>query len=383
VRRIYLDNNATTAIVPEVLQAMAPFLGGASGNASSLHQEGRQARRAIESAREQIAELLDAAPRQVIFTSGGTESNNLAVFSLAGDVPGPIATSTIEHPSIQACFDVLNTRGFPVHRIPVDESGLINKSSFRGVLELRPRLISVMLANNETGSIQPIRELAAAARASGLLFHTDAVQAVGKVPVSFRSLGVSSLSLSAHKFHGPVGVGALVVESPKGLHPLFRGGHQEFGLRAGTEPAAQIVGMARAMDLAVKNLDLNTGHIRDLAERFVDGLKQSVGPVIVNGSDCRLPHTINLQFPGVEAQAAVVALDLDGLACSTGSACSSGAPTLSPTLLAMGLDNKQARSSIRFSLSHLTTEQEIMRAVEIVSSVIVRLRRTPAFSSSI
>jgi cysteine desulfurase len=374
VERIYLDNNATTALLPEVLEAMAPYLNGTCGNASSLHREGRRARRAIDSAREQIAELLHAKPTQIIFTSGGTEANNLAVFGLAGESPVHVATSTIEHPSVQSCFEQLGKRGFQLERVPVDEFGVINCDSFHAMLERRPRMVSIMLANNETGAIQAVGKFAEAARSHDILFHSDAVQVAGKLPVSFKQLGVTSLSISAHKFHGPGGVGALVIESTRALNSILKGGNQEFGLRAGTEPAALIVGMAAALSVASKNLDTNERRLRHFSDQLTAGLRRLASPVIVNGPDHRLPHTVNLQFPQIDAQAAVIALDLAGVACSTGSACASGASTTSPTLLAMGLSREQARSSIRFSLSCLTTEQEIERAIEIISSVITKLR---------
>jgi cysteine desulfurase len=215
------------------------------------------------------------------------------------------------------------------------------------------------------------------------MFHSDAVQAVGKMLVSFRSLGVTSLSLSAHKFHGPPGIGALIIDARDRLQPLLVGGNQEFGLRAGTEPVALIVGLAVALEWAVRDLSVTVSRVRDLTDCFIQGLRESAGPVIVNGSDERLCNTVNLLFPGVDAQAAVVALDLEGLACSTGSACSSGAPTPSPTLLAMGLDEHQVRSSIRFSLSRFTREADIERAVQLVANVMLRLRRAEALCPAV
>jgi cysteine desulfurase len=372
--RIYLDNNATTAAAPEVLDAMRPYWNGASGNASSLHFEGRLARRAIESAREQVAACLDADPRQVIFTSGGTEANNLAVRGLAGQAPARLASSTIEHPSVRGCFDLLATCGFLVDYISVNESGQIRSDCFAAAMERQPRLVSIMVANNETGAIQPISELARQACSRGALFHSDAVQAAGKIALSFRSLGVTSLSISAHKFHGPAGVGALIIDSPHRLQPLLVGGHQEFGVRAGTEPVAQIVGLAAALALASRHLDASAARLRKLTRQLVERLQTTASPFTVNSPEHRLANTVNLLFHGVDAQAAVVALDLEGLACSTGSACSSGAPTPSPTLLAMGLNEQQARSSIRFSLSSSTSEADIVRSIPLIAKVIRRLR---------
>jgi cysteine desulfurase len=379
VQRIYLDNNATTAIRPEVLDAMAPFLSASSGNASSLHREGRQARRAIESAREQIASLLDAEPSQIVFTSGGTEANNLALLGFAGTTPTRVALSAVEHPSVQSCFDLLGKRGFEVTRIPVNRQGVVQSDAFHTTLERRPLIVSVMVANNETGAIQPVAELSQGARSLHVRFHTDAVQAAGKMQLSFRRLDVDSMSISAHKFHGPAGVGALIVRSKHGCMPMILGGHQESDLRAGTEPTALIVGMATALELASRNIADETNRIHALANHFVARLQALASPVFVNGPDHRLAHTVNLYFPDVDGQTAVVALDLAGVACSTGSACSSGAATVSPTLLAMGLSEQQARCSLRFSLSSLTTHEEIDCAIESIASVVHRLlpfRRT-------
>lgn len=375
MNRIYLDNNSTTAILPEVVQAMSPYLAGFVGNASSLHADGRRARKAVESAREQIANLLDARPAQLFFTSGGTEANNLAIFGLAGSDPAPIAASTIEHPSVQACIQKLSGRGYQVAAIAVDHQGVVDDQSFQTALATAPRLVCVMLANNETGAIQPIAELAQAARSRGILFHCDAVQMVGKLPVSFRSLGVSTLSLSAHKFHGPVGVGALIAESSERISPMLIGGHQQGGLRAGTEPVALIVGMAAALELAASRFE-TAEQLRSMTKSFVERVQAVAGPALLNGPDCRLPNTVNLQFPGIDGQAAVVALDLAGVSCSTGSACASGSPGLSPTLLAMGLSSKQARSSIRFSFDTRVTEAELEQAVSVIARVMERLRAT-------
>ena len=371
--RIYLDNNATTPLLPEVLEAMLPHLSSEFGNASSLHREGRVARGVLESARERTAELLDASPGQVIFTGGGTEANNIATFGLAGSVPCHVVTSSVEHPSVLGCFDVLATRGFQVSRLSVDSAGLVSPAEFASTLRSDTKLASVMLANNETGAIQPVPELAREARARGIRFHTDGVQAVGRIPVSFRTLGVSSLSLSAHKFHGPSGIGALIVEQPAQLEPVLVGGHQESGVRPGTEPVALAVGLAKALELATNNLQAGACRVRQLRDRLEQGLRERLEGARLNGPVVdRVPNTVNLEFPGLDAQAAVMALDLLGLACSTGSACASGAPEPSPVLLAMGLSPERARSSIRFSLSRLTTEQEIKQAIEFVCRVVAQ-----------
>lgn len=383
VRRIYLDNNATTAVVPEVLDAMMPYWSDRFGNASSMHQEGRLARRAIETARDTIAELLDANPEQVLFTSGGTEANNLAILGFAAQPPGQLITSSIEHPSVLGCFDLLERRGFHVRRAPVDCNGVVRLDRFSELLSPDTRLASVMLVNNETGAIQPVVKLAAAARRQAVLFHCDAVQAVGRMPVSFRSLGVNAISLSAHKFHGPLGVGALIVDRKDLLQPVLTGGHQEMGFRPGTEPVALIVGMAKALEVAAQRVEQDSPRICHLRDYLEQGLRHRLDRVIVNGpSHDRIANTVNVRLPSLDAQAAVVALDLLGLACSTGSACASGAPTPSHALLAMGLSEQEARSSLRFSLSRLTSRSDVDDALDLVTQIVSEHQKTAAFSAS-
>jgi cysteine desulfurase len=369
VRRIYLDNNATTQLAPEVAEAMTPYLDSRYGNASSQHTEGRLARRALEEAREQIAALLDALSDQVIFTSGGTEANNLAVFGLAADSLGRVVTSTIEHPSVLGCFSRLESRGFDVARVPVDRDAVIAGDRFEELLQSPVRLASIMLANNEVGTIQDVASLAAAARQRSTLFHTDAVQAVGRVPVSFRSLGVHALSLSAHKFHGPVGVGALVVQDKRFLAPVLAGGHQEFGVRPGTESVALAVGMARALQRAAATMADDMERVAALRETLEQRLMANLNCSANSGGRRRVPNTLNVRFADIDAQSLVMALDLAGVACSTGSACSSGAPTPSHVLRAMGLTEAESRSSIRFSLSRYTTEGDIDRAADLICRV--------------
>lgn len=369
MRRIYLDNNATTQLAPEVAEAMRPYLDSRYGNASSQHAEGRLARRALEEARELVAGLLDARPEQVIFTSGGTEANNLAIFGLAANPPGGVITSTIEHPSVLGCFDRLERRGFHVARVPVEHDAVIDCDQFEALLTPDTRLAAIMLANNEVGTIEDVRSLASAARRHGVLFHTDAVQAVGRVPVSFRSLGVHSLSLSAHKFHGPVGIGALLVDDKPRLAPVLTGGHQEFGVRPGTEPVALAVGLACALKLAADTMAVDVKRIASLRYALKQRLMTNLN-CYTNGCDEQcVPNTLNVRFADLDAQSLVMAFDLAGLACSTGSACSSGAATPSHVLLAMGLTECESRSSVRFSLSRYTTADDIDRAVELICRV--------------
>ncbi len=374
MKRIYLDNNATTQLLPEAFYAMEPFLNREFGNASSMHQEGRWARRALEAAREQMAQSLDSEPNQIIFTSGGTEANHLAVMGFAGMPLARVVTSSIEHPAVQGCFEVLGRRGFSVVRVPVDTTGIVDHAEFLNALNADARMVSIMLVNNETGAIQPVAKLAAEARQRGITFHTDAVQAVGRMNLSFRQLGVTALSLSAHKFHGPGGIGALIVDNKTLLHPVAFGGHQEFGFRPGTEPVALVVGMAKALECCLENIEQEADRLRRLRDSLEQRIRDKAGVAILNGPvHDRAANVLNLRFPNVDAQVAVLALDLMGLACSTGSACASGASTPSPTLLAMGLSEQEARSSIRFSLCRFTTLDDVETAAELVSKFIRRI----------
>jgi cysteine desulfurase len=369
---LYLDNNATTPVLPEVLQAMQPFLAEVFGNPSSAHQHGRRARKALEDAREQIAAHLDAHPDEVIFTSGATEANNLAVLGLAGDPPGHLVSSTIEHPCVIEPLRQLSQRGFTLDWLPVEETETIRART------LRPdsRLVCVMLVNHETGAVQPVKELAALVPDAA--FHCDAAQAVGKMPVRFHDLGVTSLSLSAHKFHGPKGIGALLLNRCAKMRPLFWGGHQQRGLRPGTEPVALIAGMAGALEIAVREQDQRFQHVRQMRELFLGAVREGAAPAVLNGSEsAALPHTLNLSFPGLKSDALLMAFDLAGVACSTGSACSSGSLLPSPVLQALGVPEDVLRSAMRFSFSHLLTLDDAAEAAQRVVRVVRRLRDTP------
>ncbi len=372
--RVYLDYNATTPVLPEVLEAMRPYLSGRAGNPSSLHQEGQQARATLEEAREKVAELIDAEPKQVIFTSGGTESNNMAIFALAGPRPAHVLTTRMEHPSVARCFDRLEELGFNVERLPVSAAGTVDPELFTERIRPETTLASVMLVNNETGVVQPVEQLAAAARRQRVWFHTDAAQAVGKIPVSFRRLGVTALTIAGHKFNAPVGIGALVALHPDRLRPLLLGGHQETGRRPGTEPVALAVGLAKALQLACKRMDSEARRLRQLRERFEGRLKAELPEITVVGAcSPRAPNTSYIYFPACTGQAMVVALDLEGIACSSGSACASGSPQPSPTLLAMGWSQEEARRAVRFSLGLFTTEKQVDEAVDAILRVLKRL----------
>jgi cysteine desulfurase len=370
---IYLDNNATTPTLPAVGEAMRPYLADAYGNPASAHRAGRRARQALEDARDRTAALLGAHPEEVVFTSGGTEANNLAVFGLAGDPPGHVVASPIEHPSVAEPLRRLEEIGFRVDYLPVDRTGVVRPEALAGLLRPETRLVTVMLANNETGAVQPVADL------SGTVpLHCDAVQAVGRAPVHFGRLGVTSLSLSAHKFHGPRGVGALLARRGTKLRPLLFGGHQQGGRRPGTEPVALAVGLATALELAEREGEARRQRVLALRRRLFDALRREAAPVVLNGPEQGgIPHTLNLSFPGCRADALLMNLDLAGVACSTGSACSSGSLLPSPVLKAMGLPDEVLHSAMRFSLSALLTEAEIDEAARRIAAVVRRLRTLP------
>ncbi len=369
---IYLDNNATTPLLPEVWQAMYPYFSEAFANPASAHSAGRKARRALEDAREAVAAHLGAHPDELVFTSGATEANNLALLGLCGHAPGHLLASPLEHPSVAEPLRHLTENGFTFNALSVDAEGIVDVKLFDRLLCPRTRLVAVMLANHETGAIQPIRDLTQqlAGRAR---FHCDAVQAIGKIPVHFHDLAVDTLSLSAHKFHGPKGIGALLVRRGVKLPPLMRGGHQQHGLRPGTESVALAVGLARALELACRERDERLARVRLLRQRFLS-LLDAAAPVVLNGSDDGIPHTLNVSFLGVKADLLLMNLDLAGIACSTGSACSSGSLLPSPILQAMGVADEVLRSAMRFSLSPLLTTEEIVEAARRIVEVVARLR---------
>ena len=370
---IYLDNNATTPLVPEVWEAMRPFLEGPPGNPASSHRFGRHARKALEDSRERIAGFLDAAPDEVIFTSGATEANNLAVSGLAAPAPGSIVVSSVEHPSVLEPARQRAAEGYTLATLPVTERGSIDLS--RADFPADMRLLSVMLANHETGALQPMEALVERLRGQAP-FHCDAAAAVGKIPVSFRRLGVTAMTISAHKFHGPQGIGALILKQGTKLRPLFRGGHQQHGRRPGSEPVALAVGMAAALDWCIRNQAEHLSRVTKLRQRFLDRLRAESPPVVLNGPETDgVPHTINLSFPGCAADVFLMNLDLAGVACSTGSACSSGSLLPSPVLRAMGLEAPIFGSAMRFSLSALTAEVEIDKACGLISQCARDLRR--------
>jgi cysteine desulfurase len=375
MHEIYLDNNATTSLLPAVWEAMRPFHMETYGNAASAHWAGRHARQALEDARERTAVLLGAHPDEVVFTSGATEGNNLALFGLAGELPGHLITTPIEHPSVAEPVERLAQRGFAVGKLPVNRTGVVQADALPSLLRAETRLVSTMLANNETGAVQPVAQLAAYLDGKAS-FHCDAAQAVGRWPVHFHELGVTTLALSAHKFHGPKGVGVLLVRRQTRISPQFLGGHQQQGRRPGTEAVALAVGLATALELAHREADSRRAQVLRLRKRFLDQLQTRTAPMALNGpAEGGIPHTLNLSFPGCRADSLLMNLDLAGVACSTGSACSSGSLLPSPVLRAMGVPEEMLHSAMRFSLSALLTEAEVDEAARRIGAVVSRLRR--------
>lgn len=359
---IFLDNNATTRVATPVREAMLPYLDAAHGNPSSIHGLGRDAREAMDTARRQVAGPLNTRPRRIHFTGGGSEADNLALKGIAlayRHKGNHLITSTIEHPAILKTCEFLESTGYRVTYLEVDSDGLLDPDQLRRAITDETILVSLMMANNEIGTIQPLRDLCAAAHESDVLFHTDAVQAVGKIPVDVKELGVDLLSISGHKFHGPKGIGALYVRKGVQLEPLIHGGSQEAGLRGGTENVPAIVGLGKAAELARHNL--RNGHkILELRDRLEEGILRLLPDARLNGhQELRLPNTLNVTLPGVRGESLVVALDQKGIALSSGSACKSGSPEPTHVLLAMGRSDEDAHCALRFSLSHETTEEEI------------------------
>jgi len=375
MQRVYLDNNATTPLLPEVFEAMRPYFGDQFGNASSIHHHGQNTRAAVENARESVAALLGCAGSEIVFTSGGTESDNLAIAGLvkSGD---HVITSGVEHHAVLHAVRHLEEIGCEITVLPVDEQCLIDPQDVKRALRPNTKLVTIMMANNETGVLQPVEEIGKVAAQAGILFHTDAVQAAGKVAIDVKRIGCQALSISGHKFHGPQGIGALYVKKGTPLLPLFHGGRHERSRRAGTENVPGIVGLGKAAKIAKYGLDNGA---REKLAAMRDGLERRVLEQIeethVNGAGApRVPNTTNIRFRHIEGEALVIALDLKGLAVSTGAACSSGAIEPSHVLIAMGLRPDQARASIRFSLGKQTTETEIDFALSLIPSTVSRLR---------
>jgi cysteine desulfurase len=382
--RVYLDNSATTAVLPEVIEAMWPCFGETYGNAQSVHGFGQRAKSLVERARREVAALINAAPGEIAFVAGGTEADNLAVRGIAeahADSAPHLITTQIEHPAVLATCQALEQSGAQVTYLPVSENGIVSVDDVRAAITDRTVLISVMHANNETGAIQPIEAIAEIVRErreqghKHLYLHTDAVQSVGKIPVDVKRLGVDLLSLSAHKIHGPKGVGALFIKKGVRVAKQMTGGHHERDRRAGTENVPGIVGLGRAAELARLQFDERSERMRRLRDDFEQQIRARIADVRVNGDiERRVPSVSNLSFAGVDGESLLIALDLQGIAVSTGSACASGSLEPSHVLTAMGLSREQVRGSLRLSLSALTTRDEMDYALGAIEETVARLR---------
>ncbi len=382
----YLDYNATSPIDPRVAEAMRPYLESTFGNASSFHQKGQAARHAVETAREKIAEMLQVEPGDIIFTSGGTESDNLAVRGAVMEhmlKRRHLVVSTIEHQAVLYVAKHLEKRGVRVSYVPVDANGVVNLKALEGAVTDETALVSLMHVNNETGVIQPIEEAAKIAHAKGAYFHVDAVQSFGKLPIHPEELGIDLLTISAHKICGPKGAGALYLKKGVKIQALLHGGHQEKNIRPGTENVAAIAGFGKAVELLGQTPAEEQSRVRKLRDRLHEGLKKSVPDIRLNGDESkRIYNTLNLSFPGLDGETLLMNLDLKNIYVSTGSACTAGSVEPSHVLLAMGLEEKLARAAIRFSLGRFTTEAEIEYAIQEIPNIITRLRKSSTVKKS-
>jgi cysteine desulfurase len=384
MRRVYLDNNATTPVLPEVFEAMKPFYLEEFGNASSIHHYGQRARSAVEKARASVAGLLNARPAEIVFTSGGTEGDNAAIFGLAskGD---HIITSTIEHSAVMNTCKRLEQMGCEVTFIPVNGRCEVDPENVRKALRPNTRLISIMMANNETGVVQPVEEISRIAREADVFFHTDAVQAAGKIPIDVQQIGCDVLTISGHKIHAPQGTGAVYIKRGTLIQPLIYGGSHERQRRAGTENLPGIVGLGKAAELAKTWLQGNgPAEMAAMRDHLQNTVLKAIAEAGINGDGARrVPNTTNVWFDYIEGEALVIALDLKGLAVSSGAACSSGAIEPSHVLLAMGLAHERARSSVRISLGKQTTSEDIEFAIKVLPETVTRLREiSPLHKSS-
>ncbi len=374
---IDLDHNATTRPLPEVVETVSRVMREAYANPGSRHAAGRAARQVLEQARETVAQVLNAQPQEVVFTSGGTEATNVALFGLAAGTPWTVALPPAEHPATEASVTALEARGWTRHTLPLDRDGRIIADAYDDVRWSDVKLATLMLAHNEIGVIQDVRPLARRCAEHGIPWHIDAVQAVGKIDVDFRDLGATTLALGAHKFHGPRGIGALLVREGTRLAPAQFGGHQESGRRPGTECVALAAGMATALRLWHEQREQRTAHIRDLRDRLESSLRQRCAPTVVNGSrKHRLPNTLNMAFPGIDGDALLVSLDLEGVCVSLGSACASGSSEPAPILIAIGCPRDVALASVRLSVGLDNTAEEIDTAIERIAATVERLRRS-------
>jgi cysteine desulfurase len=378
MRRVYLDHNATTAVHPEVLAAMMPFFGDQFGNPSSLHWAGREVKAYLDQARERAADLLHASPEEVIFTGGGTESDNMALKGVAYSLQGKgkhIITTRVEHHAILHTCQFLEKNGFEVTYLPVNREGLIDLEGLREAMRRDTILLTVMFANNETGTIFPMEEIGALARERGILFHSDAVQAVGKLPIDLERLPVDILSFSGHKLYAPKGIGGQYIRKGTKLPSLIHGGAQELNYRAGTENIPAIVGLGKACEIAKRDFPSRVKHLQGLRDRLQQGLQKSIPEIKLNGHPTlRLPNTLNLSFLYIEGESLLLNMDLEGIAVSSGSACTSGSSEASHVLLAMGVPPEVAQSAIRFSFGWKNTEEDVDYVLEVLPKIVQRLR---------
>ena len=376
--KVYLDNSATTRVDPRVLEAMIPFFGEDFGNASSIHTYGQKARAAVEEARQKVADLIGAQPKEIVFTSGGTESDNMAIRGAAAahrSRGNHIITTTIEHPAVLRTCEQLEKEGFRVSYVPVDDEGLIRLDVLKKAVDDETILISVMHANNEIGSIQPLDAIARIARERKIIFHSDAVQSVGKISVDAEQIGVDLLSLSGHKIHGPKGIGALYVRGGVRMNPLLLGGSHERNRRAGTENVPAIVGLGQACQLARDGLDDFNTRVRGLRDQLEKAILNGIPDTVTNGSrKDRLPNLCNFSFRFIEGEALLIALDFQEVAVSTGSACSSGSLEPSHVISAIGHDSELVHSAIRFSLSRMTSQEDIDYLRRVLPETVERMR---------
>lgn len=376
---IYLDNNATTACDPKVVEAMLPYFLEQFGNPSSIHSFGSGVGRALAKARKQVQALLGAEhDSEIVFTSCGTESDNTAILSALKCFPNrkEIITTTVEHPAILALCAQLEKEGYTVHRLPVDGKGRLNLDQYRELLTPNVAIVSIMWANNETGTLFPVEEMAAMAHAVGVQFHTDAVQAVGKVPIDLKNSKIDMLSVSGHKLHAPKGIGVLYLRRGVRFRPLLRGGHQERGRRAGTENAASVIGLGKACELALEHIEFENVQVKALRDRLERGILSQVPNCFVTGDpDNRLPNTCNIAFEYIEGEAILMLLNKQGIAASSGSACTSGSLEPSHVMRAMDIPYTAAHGTIRFSLSRYNTQAEIDRVIAAVPSIVAQLRK--------
>jgi cysteine desulfurase len=378
MKKIYMDHNATTPLHPEALDAMLPFLKDNFGNPSSIHWAGRGVRKYIDEARGKVANLLNADPSEIAFTGGGSESDNLAIKGAAYALKkegNHIITTQVEHPAVSNTCEYMEKTGYKVTYLLVDHEGMIDLDELKGSITSKTVLISIMYANNETGTLLPIKEVGEIAADKGILFHTDAVQAVGKIPMDLKDLKIDLLSLSGHKLYGPKGIGCLYVKKGTSLVPLIHGGHQEGGRRAGTENIPSIVGLGKACEIASRDMGFQVKHITKLRDRLYEGIIDKLDHVKLNGHPVnRIPNTLNLSFEFIEGESLLLNLDLEGIAVSSGSACTSGSLKPSHVLTAMGLTPEIAQGSLRFSLGLGNTEEDVEYVLGVLPEIVNRLR---------